>query len=243
LEPIGIGTPFSEGLTSYLSRLADEHCVSVNTIISREIAPLLTNKYLGETGKRGTNRFYEYAGKLNGVSQGIFEFTEIIGKITLRKDLRYLTMTTWKNGLSPRGLIRSIKAWCPLCYEEWKSKGMHIYDPLLWAIKAVNICPVHQERLVTRCTICNREILIFSRFSRLGHCDHCGNWLGSTIGELSEELYTKEELRWDLWVSQNIGQIIELSPKTTETLERETIIKSIISFSIPPITGFTGPYI
>lgn len=32
LEPIGIGTPYVEGLTSYIVRLADAHCVTTGTL-------------------------------------------------------------------------------------------------------------------------------------------------------------------------------------------------------------------
>jgi len=40
LEPIGIGTPSCESLTSYLIRLADVHCVSLDKLIKHKIYPI-----------------------------------------------------------------------------------------------------------------------------------------------------------------------------------------------------------
>ena len=38
LKPIGIGTPFVESLTGYVSRLADAHGVSVGKLVDRELS-------------------------------------------------------------------------------------------------------------------------------------------------------------------------------------------------------------
>src|SRR3982074_3360598 len=39
LEPIGIGTPEVESLSSYLNRLAQAHCVTVSALIAHELLP------------------------------------------------------------------------------------------------------------------------------------------------------------------------------------------------------------
>jgi len=39
LEPIGVGTAWTESLTGYIARLADAHCVRVSTLVAREIGP------------------------------------------------------------------------------------------------------------------------------------------------------------------------------------------------------------
>ena len=40
LEPIGVGSPFVESLTSYIARLAEAHSVSIRALIADEISPL-----------------------------------------------------------------------------------------------------------------------------------------------------------------------------------------------------------
>lgn len=37
LEPLGIGTPYVESLTGYVSRLADAHAVSIGNLVGREL--------------------------------------------------------------------------------------------------------------------------------------------------------------------------------------------------------------
>ena len=41
LEPVGIGTPFVESLTIYVTRLAKAHCVSLKSLVMKEILPVL----------------------------------------------------------------------------------------------------------------------------------------------------------------------------------------------------------
>jgi len=46
LEPVGIGTPHVESLTSFLIRLAQSHCVDVTVLITKEIATHIDKKYI-----------------------------------------------------------------------------------------------------------------------------------------------------------------------------------------------------
>jgi len=41
LEPYGIGTPWVESLTGYITRLAEAHCVSTGILYAKEIAPVV----------------------------------------------------------------------------------------------------------------------------------------------------------------------------------------------------------
>ena len=49
LNPIRVGTPYTESLSSYLTRLAQEHCVTPKKLIMGEIASLIIgDKYHSE---------------------------------------------------------------------------------------------------------------------------------------------------------------------------------------------------
>src|ERR1700683_189509 len=66
LEPIGLGTPYVESITSYISRLAGEHHVAPWVIVSRDIAPRMSRKTLAEPN--GHTDFYaKMSASLNGV--------------------------------------------------------------------------------------------------------------------------------------------------------------------------------
>ncbi|HEY7068447.1 MAG TPA: hypothetical protein VII06_43770 [Chloroflexota bacterium] len=48
LAPIGIGTPETESLTSYLTRLAAAHSVRVRELVVHECLPFLGRSHLAE---------------------------------------------------------------------------------------------------------------------------------------------------------------------------------------------------
>jgi len=45
IEPIGLNTPDVESFTSYVSRLAEAHCVNVGALLNKEAAPLKQRLY------------------------------------------------------------------------------------------------------------------------------------------------------------------------------------------------------
>ena len=77
---------------------------------------------------------------MNGSGLGASEWIQILQELTLRTDLRFLTMISWKEVLPQGQLLRPKRAWCPACYEEWREQEAVIYEPLLWALKAVTVC-------------------------------------------------------------------------------------------------------
>src|SRR5687768_14088226 len=57
-HPICVGTPLVESLTSYLCRVADAHSITIGTLLTRIVLPLI-NKSVEETGAGHTvQRFY-----------------------------------------------------------------------------------------------------------------------------------------------------------------------------------------
>jgi transcriptional regulator with XRE-family HTH domain len=185
LEPVGIGTPYVESLTSYISRLAEAHCVSTGSLISRIYSPLLKKEYLSKVSKRGGNGFFDSAIGINGVGKLAFEFSDLTKKLTGRTDLCLTTLQKWSNILPSRGLLKKTKSWCPICYEESRVNGDVIYDPLIWSFQTVLICLKHKRLLINICGNCNKSVPIINRNTYPGFCSRCGQWLGflSTYGE------------------------------------------------------------
>jgi hypothetical protein len=44
-------------------------------------------------------------------------------------------------------LLHRKKAWCPQCFQEWRKNRQVVYEPLLWTLSSVNICPITSSRL------------------------------------------------------------------------------------------------
>lgn len=135
LEPIGIGTPYTESLTSYVTRLAEAHNVTLGTLIGKEITPILNKHYLNKVAARGGGGLFKSASSINGVKSAADEMLKSLEQLTLRNDLKSLTLTKWSEILPIRGLLRSKKAWCPQCIDEWNLYKKPIYNRLSGLLK------------------------------------------------------------------------------------------------------------
>src|SRR5580765_909284 len=51
LEPVGVGSPMVESLTSYITRLADAHSVSPITLVINEILPRVNPPHVQREGR------------------------------------------------------------------------------------------------------------------------------------------------------------------------------------------------
>lgn len=181
LEPIGLGTPYVESLTSYISRLAECHNLKVTTLVSKTFTLLVKNDYLKKAFMRGclgTNIQY-----INGNSPISLEFVSVLEELTSRKDLIYLTMNLW-SGLFSNYTIGNFRKWCPLCLDELKNKDHEIYEPLIWYIKDIHTCKRHQVRLENKCPNCKKKLQFLHKNSIVGHCQYCLTWLGQ-VGQKS----------------------------------------------------------
>ena len=88
LEPYGIGTLWTESLTSYLNRLGWRHGVSLHTLVAQEMLPHLSHEHLPLQLKS----FYRQAAlKLNGNGDLALEWLTLLERLTGRADLHSLT--------------------------------------------------------------------------------------------------------------------------------------------------------
>jgi len=240
LEPIGIGTPFVESLTSYVARLAQAHHVTPKSLVSYEILP-----FQGKDGK--TARHYgrlagfwlKGASSINGVGPAAREWVQTLQGLTLCSNLRYSTMLTWSEVIALNRLIRGRKAWCPNCYEEWKCAGHVIYEPLLWSIQGVSVCNVHRCFLSTECPYedCKSQESLLMQVSRPGYCSKCSRWLGIS----TEFTYTNDidrdtnEWKWQCWITSELGVLITAAP--TIQPPQKAQIKSMINGCVEQIAN------
>lgn len=213
LEPIGIGTPLVECLTGYIARLAAYHCVHSEMLIDREIMPLKMLA-ISQNRRNTLNRITKNQTSLNGTGTTAASLVQALETLTLQKNLRFLTMLPWANVFSTRGLYRDHKAWCSLCYHEWHTKGQVIYDPLLWMLQEVLVCPSHKRQLDTDCPSCRQQVPLLSLRSRSGYCSNCGNSLYLTVDTECSSIITlsQNELKQQLYSVQAIGDLLAVSP-------------------------------
>jgi len=247
LPPIGIGTPMVESLTSYIQRLAAAHAVETGTLVNCEL--LLRVPYTkGElSGKVPTKlpqySFYIEAYTLNGTGDRARLWTSALEELTQVRRLDLLTTLPWANAIDRVHLLRTNRAWCSFCYESWRSSGHPVYEPLLWMLQVVTVCPHHRQRLHSTCPVCGRTQYVFSSKSRPGHCSRCQSWLGRVHEAGAIDHDVAEQLR----TAEMVADLLAASPCARNRVRWRNIprINSLIRFcrsnNISLIRALGGP--
>jgi hypothetical protein len=132
--------------------------VLTGILISRVITSRIEQVFVKNTTNRALRALFNRSTALNGTGIIAMDFVQALEKVTLQRNLHFLTLLFWSNIISPRGLFRSYKAWCPACYQEWLLSGKEIYEPLVWTINAVKICGKHYQFLEDRCPHCQATL-------------------------------------------------------------------------------------
>lgn len=232
IEPIGIGTPMVESLTSYIVRLASAHCVTIGALVSLEIAPLIKKDYLLDLSATGlSSPFILQSRTVNGLGITAAEWVNALQSLTLQEQLRFTTMLPLRELIPNNKLFRKFRAWCPHCYEECYQAGEPIYDPLLWALSVTTACPKHKRILMHRCIHCNKQIPLLPRNIRPGFCPTCKLWLGITGKNFSSQdrPLDDDHLRWQTWVYDHLGTLLASAPQSFSLFRREAISNLIFT--------------
>ena len=203
LAPCGLGTVWTESLTSYLSRLARHHHVPPRHLVAQEIVP-----HLGQGYSRNHLSVFSWstAMSVNGNGPLAQEWSSILEGLTKRPDLHSLTLQWWVGDLPPHKLLREKPAWCPACYAEWKEQGMPIYEPLLWIFPTVTICLKHLCKLEEYCPGCERRQPFIRFQTALDQCPRCKTWLGSPAPESAS--LSSDAIEWQRWVIHALEELL-----------------------------------
>ena len=226
-SPIGLGTPMVESLTGYIVRLAEAHCVSAGVLYAKEI------KALADKGNIFSFRVETHAGysthTINGFGSPAADFVGALQTLTGRRDLSYLTLLTWGRVLPSYSLLRRCRAWCECCLHVWREGNQPIYEPLLWALQAVTVCPYHRRILRQACPHCERQIGPLDPGSRRDHCSRCEQTLISTTTSLKSDsqMLPGNKLEWASWVASALGELLAAAPQITCPPGRDHLVQTI----------------
>ncbi len=230
LQPLLLGTPFAESFTSYITRLAATHQIPTGILLAQELAPFIT-RYQGPNPNSLSqvffHIFFNQTGAWNGTGTMALEPILILQKLTRQPTLKYLTLIPWSKVLPTRNLLRKYKAWCPLCYHDWNQLGMPIYEPLIWSISTITICPKHQHPLMNYCPNCGQNIYLIAWNTRSGFCCRCRSWLGTACSTLESQFINQQDVLWQSFVAQQVGELIAQAPYLIEPLNRESVADAI----------------
>jgi hypothetical protein len=229
LEPIGIGTQYTESLSSYLCRLAQEHCVILQKLVMGEIAPqMMEQDYEPALSKKNVTTLFSNSDAkpaINGMREKTQSLLQALKELTQCKDLKMLSLLTWKEVINERGLFRQYRAWCPQCNEQWRQEREVIYEPLLWSFKEVDICLHHNCLLVDECPLCSSRLPVIANSLQLGFCSRCKGWLGSQVDKKQD--FKADELEWNQYKVRSIGDLIAVAPKLEHQPTLENLVRKL----------------
>jgi hypothetical protein len=243
LEPVGVGSALVESLTSYVTRLAAAHNVHPHMLVTKELLPVLNISYLYQEDRPVYTRlttFWKDSKTLNGTTTITSSAVQALEQLTWRQDLRFLTMLPFAEVLSYRGLIRRKRAWCPTCYEEWRETCQVIYDPLLWALECIEICPRHDHLLAQHCPnpACGATQYQLTPRGQPGYCVRCNRWLGRLERRVEKHQLERENeaWQWRRWVGRAVEELLVLAPSFSAPPPRDRIA-AVISMCLERRAG------
>jgi hypothetical protein len=230
LEPISVGTADVESLTGYIARLADAHSVSTGALVSHELVPHLGRRHLEAYPDSGLSSLWRSARAVNGTLELAKDMVTALGAVTGRHELRLLTMLPWAAVLDRKGLLRHDRAWCAVCYREWQQHARPIYEPLIWSLAPVTVCPQHGQPLETRCPHpgCRRTLLYLSTRSRPGFCSLCQGWLGAPHAPGHEVTVPGGPESRHEWIRRVVGEFLAAGPRLAVPPTRDVIAESVV---------------
>ena len=212
IDPVGLGTPLVECLTSYISRVAQAHSISPGALQYHEVPKYgAPRQNIFSCGIKSRAR--SFTAGINAIGTLAADFVSSIGKLTVRNDLQYLTMIPWKSLLPTQMLMRGVAAWCPVCLSSWEQAAKPAYVPLLWTLEVVKFCPYHRRPLRFTCPHCSLPQPVLGQCSWVGFCARCKHPLGSDSGKDNPEPYSvlqQETPEWEIWVASQIADLIQV---------------------------------
>ena len=175
LEPIGLGTGYQESLSSYFLRLASAHSLSPQALLK-----LLKTHRPDDFPRPGlwSKSHINALTSINGRGSVAHRMAKILEDLTNVGYLTTMTLIPMADCISDQGLLADKKRWCPQCISECLSTG-NAYGLLLWQLKLVTACPVHEIPLTLACGCKETTTLPGTRGKHLPHvCHKCGAILG-----------------------------------------------------------------
>ena len=131
---------------------------------------------------------------------------------TGRHNLRALTLLTWAQVLPRVALLRRARARCESCFHAWHQAHQPLYEPLLWTLQAVTVCPYHQRPLHHVCPHCECPLGPLDWRSRSAYCSRCAHTLvPRAVGPV--QTLPRHEILWATWVASACGELLAAAPQ------------------------------
>ncbi|GHO67427.1 hypothetical protein KSC_063190 [Ktedonobacter sp. SOSP1-52] len=238
LEPIGLGTFYTESFTSYFARLANAHKMNVRDFIIQLVIPTAERLYLlSRNNDYSLANLWRDSASLNSTHASLNEWFRALECIGINHNLNPLTMMPWGDVLAQKELMRHNRTWCPLCLDQWRKEGKTLFEPLFWMLEAISICPIHLRRLEVQCPHqdCQKRLSVLAPTSRPGYCSECDQplYMPSLV---ERDTSVEDNMIWHQWVAKSTGEMIATAPNLLMKPSKEKIAANVMA-CVNQVTG------
>lgn len=208
LVPRGIGTWERQRLSSYIQELAATSFVRPRSLRDRYGAyPYGRMRITGKPG--AVSAFYSVNGSGAVATNWVGALAPLVG----RDDLACLTLLPFARFIRANegAFVHRRRRWCARCLNCDVEAGRMPYERLLWAVKEVVVCPLHEIPLVDCCIRCGRsQSTELARDCLPGHCGHCQAWLGVDT-DRQRDIDDPIQFAHSLWVARDFANLLDMS--------------------------------
>lgn len=217
----GAGTGRIEQLSSVAARLAEELCLPFISVYRDGLYPLFDRRLSAARRITLPSRLV-----IESIGNTASEWTAALATITKLKSLRCCSLLPFQGALAARRLVTTGRRWCPECLEQMADGG-EIYEPLVWRIAEVYVCPLHDRRLADTCHRCGKggQTSLVAN-ARVGCCRYCGAWLGRRERDV-EGTPIDDFATFCAWECEEILLLPQTLPKGEEILPSDISVTGL----------------
>lgn len=226
LEPIGLGTPMVECLSSYIHRLAAAHGLPTWVLVCRELAPRFQRKsILASNGH--CDLFGKVGMTITGNNDTALEMVAVVQALTGQTMLRSMTFCLLGELVAEHRILRSTQAWCAACLEQWRKDSRSVYRPLIWMLSSLKTCPTHGCPLKDLCPSCGKQHASLCRYRWNGNCPKCCAWLGRPQrGDWRPD--NTRLSAWEAFAASLLGRFVEAMQSLPDVLRKTTFSSNVM---------------
>lgn len=215
LEPIGLGTPEVESLTSYFCRLANSHACTTNDLTQLIIDKVAPGRWNAHQPDESKSRFVWHERSVSGVGEGALTWASVLSELTGILGLDRLTLLPMRSVLAPKALMALQARWCPNCFDDDQRCGRVPFFRLAWDIGVNKTCLKHRVPLVSNCGHCGRSnVRNNANFVIPGWCTACDHFLGCPE-HVGPKQMNAEMDALSLEQSRMIGELLAVSSESS----------------------------
>jgi TniQ len=170
------------------------------------------NLFIDPENHRTRRRLFLASGYLlDSGGPNTHKWTDALEAATGRTSLGILTLSQFA-GVSSFSWLRRRRAWCPHCLSvQVETEPDDLYEPLLWSIRLVSVCPLHTLPLVEICPDCKASTRPFDGLAAPGYCGSCGSPLWIARSAEMALSAPKGTTLYQLWCSVHAALLLEAS--------------------------------